>query len=151
MTKIKNNIKLICVFIITIIISCLLVKYSLISIEKIIELADDFQYNIISMSSIIGGFLFTGVGILISAIDKERVTRLWENNYLDNLYKASFIGMISNVVTILSALTVLCCTVNKKLSTILYYVEIASLILGIVFFIWSIKQLIFIISRLKSD
>ncbi|WP_444659096.1 hypothetical protein ACRQV7_00820 [Caproiciproducens sp. R2] len=149
--NIKNWIKLATTLIITTIASIFLVKYSVIDIDKILSQNSDFQYNAISMSAIIAGFLFTGISILISAIDKERIKRLWDNNYLDNLYRSAFTGMISNVVTIISAFILLSCRVSITLQQVLVYIEVITLIVGIVFFSWCIKQLIFILSRMKND
>lgn len=96
MIKRRNWIKLIIVLLLSIAGAIMLFLFSVIDIVKIRDLGSDFQYNAISTSAIIGGFLFTGISILISAIDKDRIKRLWENNYLDNLYRAAFVGMISN-------------------------------------------------------
>ena len=151
LTKRKNWLKLITLITIVLIASVLLIKYHIIDISKVIEKADDFQYNAISSSAIIGGFLFTGISVLISAIDKERIKRLWNNNYLDNLYRSSFLGIISNVVTIISAVVLLCFSIGEKLEWFLICAEIVSLILGIVLFVWCVKQLIFILKRMKED
>ena len=43
----------------------ILIYLNIIDLQKIKDLGDDFQYNAISMSSVIGGFLFTGISILI--------------------------------------------------------------------------------------
>ena len=150
MIKRRNWIKLIIVLLLSIAGAFLLFHFSVIDVVKIRDLGSDFQYNAISTSAIIGGFLFTGISILISAIDKERIKRLWENNYLDNLYRAAFVGMISNVITIVAAIADLCLNVPEKIENTLYCVEIIGLIVGIVFFLWCIKKLISIISKLKS-
>lgn len=145
----KNWIRLIGVLLITIISAVLLVRFKIIDIDKIKAQENDFHYNAISSSAVIGGFLFTGISILISAIDKERINRLWKNNYLDNLHRAAFVGMAANVVTILSAYVVICCNVSDKLLKYLICIEVLTLIIGIVFFSWCIKQLIFILSKMK--
>ena len=85
-------------FILPIGISVILFNSSLFDIQKIKALGTDFHYNTISMSATIGGFLFTGISILISTIDKDRVKRLWDNNYLNNLYRAAIVGMVSNII-----------------------------------------------------
>ena len=72
-TKQKGWIILAVVLGISIISSGILIGTNIINLQKIKDLEDDFQYNAISMSSIIGGFLFTGISILISVIDKERI------------------------------------------------------------------------------
>jgi hypothetical protein len=127
----------------------ILIYLNIIDLQKIKDLGDDFQYNAISMSSVIGGFLFTGISILISIIDKDRIKRLWENNYLDNLYRSAFTGMISNLITIFLSFCFLCCNINEKVYNILLSTEITSLIVGLVCFAWCIKRLIILISKLK--
>lgn len=49
----------------TIIITAILMKSDIISITMINKLGKDFQYNLLSFSGVLAGFLFTGVGILI--------------------------------------------------------------------------------------
>lgn len=126
-----------------------LFRLDLINVDGIVNLGADFHYNMISMSAIIGGFLFTGISILISAIDKERIQRLWQNKYLDNLYRAAFVGMIANVLTIITAVILLCVVRNESVGTIMIKAELITLFVGLVFFIWSIKHLFFIITRMK--
>ena len=150
MTKKKNWKNFIIILLLSIVVPFLLFQFSLIDIEGIVSLGADFHYNMISMSAIIGGFLFTGISILISAIDKERIQRLWQNNYLDNLYRAAFVGMISNVLTIIAAVVYLCFAYGEKIGIILIKAEFISLFVGIVFFVWSIKHLLFIITRMRK-
>ena len=150
MVKKKNWIKLLLVLVLSIVLSILLPVFSIIDPDKIRSLGGDFQYNIISTSAIIGGFLFTGISILISAIDKERIRRLWENNYLDNLYYSAFIGMIASVSSICFAVADLVIVIDPKIQNYVFYIEIGGLIVGLVFFSWCIKKLITIVSKLKS-
>lgn len=109
---------------------------------------NDFYYNCITLSSIIGGFLFTGISILISALDKDRIKRLWENNYLDNLYRSAFVGIILNVISIFVAVFLLCTSITN-IKEIFLKAELVVLFVGIIFFIWCIRQLIFVLTRLK--
>ena len=151
MTNKKNWRNLIIILLLSIGVPLLLIYLKLINTDSIVALGADFHYNMISMSAIIGGFLFTGISILISAIDKERIQRLWQNNYLDNLYRAAFVGMISNVLTIIAAVIYLCANHNENIGIFLIDAEFVTLVVGLVFFVWSIKHLIFIISRMKDD
>ena len=150
MTKKKNWRNFIIILLLSVVVPFLLFQFSLIDIEGIVALGADFHYNMISMSAIIGGFLFTGISILISAIDKERIQRLWQNNYLDNLYRAAFVGMIANVLTIIAAVLFLCAVHTEKTGIILIKAEFITLFAGLVFFIWSIKHLLFIITRMRK-
>ena len=113
--------------------------------------AISFEEHAISMSAIIGGFLFTGISILISVIDKERIERLWNNSYLDNLYRSAFVGMIANIITIIVAFSLVFLDIPSKAEDIFVEIEIAALIIGVVFFAWCIKYLLFIISKLKTE
>lgn len=149
MTKLKNWIWLGIVLLLSIGGSFFLIQSPLFDIAKFDYLAPDFHYNAISMSAIIGGFLFTGISILISVIDKERIKRLWDNNYLDNLYRSAFVGMIANVTTIIVAFLLVFLDTGEQVMNILIEIEITTLIIGIVFFVWCIKHLIFVISKLK--
>lgn len=151
MTKLKNWIWLGLVLVLSIGVSIILFKSPFFDISKFERLAPDFHYNAISMSAIIGGFLFTGISILISVIDKERIERLWNNNYLDNLYRSAFVGMIANVITIIVAFSLVFLDVCQKTEDIFIQIEITTLIISIVFFAWCIKHLIFIISKLKTE
>ena len=150
MTNKKNWRIFIIILLLSIAVPILLLRFSLINVDGIVSLGSDFHYNMISMSAIIGGFLFTGISILISAIDKERIQRLWQNNYLDNLYRAAFVGMIANVLTIITAVAFLCAVHTEKAGVLLIKVEFITLFIGLVFFIWSIKHLIFIITRMRK-
>lgn len=148
MIKKKNWAKLVVVCFIAIIFSIFIFWQDIINVKDLEDLGADFQYNIITMSATIGGFLFTGVGILISAIDKPHIKRLWDNYYLDNLYRSAFLGIISNIISIISAFLILCKTFESV--KYLIYVEITSLIVGMIFFCWCIKKLISIIKRMKN-
>ena len=139
------------VLLLAVITPIILLYISVIDINRILSLGEDFQYNIISMSAVIGGFLFTGISILMSAIDKERIERLWKNNYLDNLYRAAFTGMISNLISIVSALTNLCVTCSERVVLWIIRIEVVTLFVGIIFFAWCIYYLLFIITRINKE
>lgn len=109
----------------------------------------DFFYNCITLSSIIGGFLFTGISILISALDKERIRRLWENNYLDNLYRSALSGIIINVISIVLAIFLLCNKISY-IQEFLVKLELVLILVAVIFFFWCIRQLMFVISRLRN-
>lgn len=145
-----NIIRTIEVFIISIIITVFIFLKNVINIDDILLGGDDFHYNIITMSATIAGFLFTGIGILISTISNERIKRLWENDYLDKLYYAGFIGIVSNIISIILAFIIVICRINSNVTSILIYVEILTIICGITYFLWCVKTLIFVISRLKN-
>ena len=149
-TERKNWIKLIVMLILPFGISVTFFNSSLFDLQRIEALGTDFHYNTISMSVTIGGFLFTGISILISTIDKDRIKRLWDNNYLNNLYRAAIVGVISNVVSIVSAFFLMILELEDAIKVKLIYVEITSILIGIVFFCWCVKQLVSVVGKLKN-
>ncbi|MBR0457333.1 MAG: hypothetical protein IJJ01_11775 [Firmicutes bacterium] len=151
MTNKKNWGKLIIVLFLSVGVPVFLIQRALINIDSILIMGADFHFNMISMSAVIGGFLFTGISILISAISNERIQRLWDNNYLDNLYRAAFVGMIGNVLTIIVAIIYLCVLLPKETGIILIKIEIITIFIALVFFIWSIIYLVFIVTKMKND
>lgn len=137
------------VLLILVVLVILMIHFQIINIDKIIELGNEFQYNIISMSSIIGGFLFTGLSLIISVLDNERIDRLWENGYLNNLYRVAIMGLIFNIISLISALAILI----TNISNYIYFaicLEIVSVIVSIIFFAWNIGHLLYIIKHLKK-
>ena len=152
MVKKRNVIVLVLILALSAVISFFVIGLIYDNIYKIITQNDDFLYNAISFSAVIGGFLFTGVGILISAIDKERIKRLWDNHYLDNMYRFAILGIIFNVITFLvSWLIILVKSPTEELNKALVYIEISSLILGVVSFLVCIAYLISIMKKLHDD
>lgn len=146
----SNTVLFVTVIILFAVITIVLFALNIISVDKIKCLDSDFQYNIISMSSIIGGFLFAGLSLIVSVLadGKERVSRLWENGYLDNLHKFAIIGIVFNVLSILLALSIL--ITNITLWTYIYYLELILVIESIVVFIWDIIHVLSIIKLLKD-
>lgn len=147
----RNWIYLFVILVITILITVILFKNSIIKTDKIQKLGSDFQYNIISTSSIIGGFLFTAVSILLSTLSIERIKRLWKHNYLDNLYRYSFTGIIANIISIISAIVLLCFTIDDSIIKYVIEIEITSLITGVVFFVCCMFKLFRLVKKLKAE
>jgi hypothetical protein len=150
MTNLFNWLKFVGVLLISLLASILLSFSSLVNIEQILKLGNDLQYNLIATSATIGGFLFTGISILISAISNKRIERLWDNKYLDNVYRAAFIGILANILTILSALAMVFLTLESNIKTTCMRVEIVCVLCSLIFFAWCVFDLIFILTRMKS-
>ncbi len=151
MTNLFNWIKLACVFIISLFASIFLSFSSLIDIGQILTLGNDLQYNLIATSATIGGFLFTGISILISAISNKRIERLWDNKYLDNIYRAAFVGIFANILTILSAVAMVFLSLEDKINAICVRIEMVCVLCSLVFFAWCVLDLVFILTRMKAS
>ena len=149
MTSLFNWLKFAGVLIVSLLASIFLSFSSLVNVEQILELGNDLQYNLIATSATIGGFLFTGISILISAISNKRIERLWDNKYLDNVYRAAFVGILANILTILSAIAMVFLTLEINIQAICIRVEIACVLCSLVFFTWCVFDLVFILTRMK--
>ena len=147
----RNNwITLGVVLILSILATTLLTFSSLVDLSTIRNLGIDIQFNLISTSATIGGFLFTGISILISAIGNKRIERLWDHNYLNNVYRAATVGITANVATILAALAMLFLVLEEKTQLIILRIEIITVLTSVLFFIWSVLDLVFVLSRMKN-
>lgn len=115
------------------------------------QLLELYTFCLIDFESGIVSYIGINGAPKISVIDKERIERLWNNSYLDNLYRSAFVGTIANIITIIVAFSLVFLDIPSKAEDIFVEIEIAALIIGVVFFAWCIKYLLFIISKLKTE
>lgn len=153
MTNRANWIWLCFIFCASIVVSVLFISSPLFSTSEFFKLSPEVHYSLISMSATVGGFVFTGVCILTTVLDKERISRLWRHHYLDNLYRSAGIAIVANIVTILVAIFIIC-AYGEHLDITIYSqtlvgVEVSAVVVGLVFFAWCFKHLIFVLTRLK--
>lgn len=146
----KNWIVLSVVLVLSITLTTFLTYSSLVDLKKIKDLGNDIQFNLISTSATIGGFLFTGISILISAVGNKHIDRLWNHNYLNNVYRAATVGIAANVATILAALAMLFLVLKEKVQLIIIRIEIITVLVSVIFFIWSVLDLVFVLSSMKN-
>ena len=146
----KNWIVLSIVLVLSIALTTFLTLSSLVDLKAIKDLGNDIQFNLISTSATIGGFLFTGISILISAIGNKRIERLWDHNYLNNVYRSATVGISANVATILAALAMLFLVLEEKVQLIIIRIEIITVLVSVIFFIWSVLDLVFVLSSMKN-
>ena len=113
----------------------------------------DFHYNLITFNSVIAGFLFSGLSILISLISNESIKRLWDNGYLDGLYHSGTIGICMNILSIImSFITVLNVLPVAYQDVIRVWVIFEIIVTGgsLVFFIYCVHELVYSINILKK-
>lgn len=146
----KNWIVLSIVLVLSVALTTFFAFSSLIDLKKIKDLGNDIQFNLISTSAIIGGFLFTGISILIFAIGNKHIERLWKHNYLNNMYRAAIVGISANVATVLAALAMLFLVLKEKVQLIIIRIEIITVLVSVIFFIWSVWDLVFVLSSMKN-
>ena len=114
-----------------------------------IKLPEAMAENILSVNAIIAGFLFTGLSIIISVIDKDRIKRLMQNGYLDVFYNTIFAGIAFHIASILfSVMNML--NIFSGALVVFGYIEIGTLIIGLIVFVKAVLLLREIISIAKK-
>ena len=111
---------------------------------------NNYQYNVITLSATLAGFLFTGISILISVIDKENINRFWKYHYLDALCITSFLGIFIFLITILLSLLFVLFNILNFNEYILFKIQIILIWNGVANFLYCIKELIFVIKQIKK-
>ena len=147
----KNLFKFCLILAVSLALSYCLIAFQPLDMEKIKESLIDYQGNLISTSATIGGFLFTGISIMISSVGNGQVERLWKNNYLDNSYRAAAAGIVANIVTIVAAFLSTSFAISESVQRFLIHLEIMSVIISLVFFVWCVYEMIYIISIMKKQ
>ena len=144
-----NNWELVIVLLITFGIPMILFKYNFIDV-KLLAGNKEFFYNMISLAAVLGGFLFTGLSVLISLVGHERISLLWENNYLDNLYYVVCLGMISSVITIICSIFILIIIASEIVKILITKLLVVSVVYDIVLFVWAILRLFNLVKKIKE-
>ena len=148
MIKRKNMLELLVLFLASILATFCLFFFNLIDVNRVALLGNDLQYSIIATSSVIAGFLFTGVSIMLASMNSDVIRRLWNYNYLDNLYRSAFFGIGCYIISILIAyISVYRLESN---SMFLLFAETLTFICGFLLFSTSLRYLYKTIGFLKN-
>lgn len=107
------------------------------------------QFNIITVNSIIAGFLFTSLGIIISSSEKKIIKDLYNISILDNIMYNLTIGIGSSLLSIVMAILVLFVKFLEDIEHIIYLVQINLVVISIVFFCLAFLDTIFILKAIK--
>lgn len=113
---------------------------------------NDFYFNIITLNSVIAGFAFTNIGLLLSAFSTEVVQRICKTDIMkrkNDKLLASVIYCVAAMFISLLYVVDLGPIVNKYIPELivktiadgLYLAIITSMILGIVYFVKSIADI----------
>lgn len=134
-----------------VLVSAVLTFLPWIDLKEVLLLGKDLQFNLISTAATIGGFLFTGMSIFLTTIENRRVKRLWENHYLDNIYRVAIVGIICNVLTIIAALAMVVITMDEVIQFWFIRTEIFLILVSLIFFVWNVFDLVFVLSKMKKE
>ena len=122
--------------------------YDCIQIDTTINKSDHF--NILTIDSILAGFLFTGLGILSSALDRPRIKRLDDGGYLDDYFNGIYISILAHLSSIIVSVFLIM-DFFGQLKTYFIYIEIIGLFVGIVYFIKSVIRLFVVIKKMRKE
>lgn len=103
---------------------------------------DDAHYNLITFNSVIAGFLFSGLSILVSLISNDSVKRLWDNGYLDCFYISNGVSILSSLFSIIFAFIILNANCIEDLARILIIVEYITTIYSLILFMYCTLMLL---------
>ena len=144
----KHNKPNIALFIFLLAFFAALINLNIISVYKNFDRGDYF--NILTINSILAGFLFTGLGVLLSSLDRKSTARLEAGGYLDKYYLAIYIAIFFNMLGIVSSIVVIFNTFPLIDIYLTYVVQLAT-IAGVIFFIKSMNGLRKIINKMRNS
>lgn len=147
--KVKKNINLLSITVIAVALIVILIVRNVLVINELYLLDDDVRYNLITINAIIAGFLFTGLSLVFSLTEKARIRRLEQHGYFDELYNVIFAGILAHLASIVSSIIILFGSVgvNKRGFA---YLEMGSMLIGFLLFIYSVFFLKRIIKLLRN-
>lgn len=113
----------------------------------------DLHYNLITFNSVIAGFLFSGLSIIISLISNANIKRLWDNGYMDCMYKAGALSILLSVLSILISFSQIIIKISKhgKIKCVLVDTEICLSLTSIILFIYCVRELLYSIKLLRNN
>ncbi|BEP28783.1 hypothetical protein [Helicovermis profundi] len=151
--KIIKKFLLIKYFLFSFIILRLKVLYSFIFRNRLPEAFFIFdptlQFNLFTVNTILIGFLFSSLGIMLSVSDKP-IIRVYEHEgYLDKLYSSIKHGIISHFLSIICIIfTVI---LSKRIFIYLFFVEILSFSYALFKFLISIFNIFELIKEIRLN
>ena len=113
----------------------------------------DLHYNLITFNSVIAGFQFSGLSILISLISNNSIKRLWDNGYMDCMYKSGVFSIVFSVASILISFSQVIIDLDShdKLICIMVSTEIILSLSSIALFVYCVYELLSSIKILRND
>lgn len=137
--RLKDNKFNILIFIASIIIIFLAYRKNIINLRTDFSSGDHF--NIITINSILGGFLFTGLG-------SEKIKRLQRGGYLLKYYITIFISLFFTLISLIAALLII--FTEKTDNLILLCAEQPTIFIAVIFFMKAMVNLIKIIRKISE-
>lgn len=105
--------------------------------------------NILTINSVLAGFIFTSLGIISGSIDRPRIARLNQGGYLDDYFNGMYIAIFSHIISIVSSIFIIMKIMEKYRFTFIYLQQLG-LLVGVTFFVKSIFRLFKIIKKIRE-
>lgn len=110
------------------------------------------QFNVLTINSILLGFMFTSLGIFVSASEAKAIKV--ERDYIqyDLLVISIILGLISIGISLITNIVIIIITTDLffKFYKPLIIIEFFSLILGILMFLFTISDTIYVVARIRG-
>lgn len=145
----KNKLLILCILII--LPGFLLLIYNK-RLDIGILIGDDksIHLSLLTVNSIIGGFMFSGLSLIVGASGSKVVEDMERAKYMDEVYNSIFVGLTSNILSILLSLMIVLSAYPKYTFHLVAF-EVSFLICSICCFIISSIKLWMIISRIRKS
>lgn len=113
-----------------------------------ITINDNDRINIITINSLLIGFLFTGLSIIISGLEKDRIKRLNNNYYLEGFFYGIYVGVLFLCISMIISIVLFIKLILN--GCILKYLELSFLISGMLYFLKSVYSLFTLTEKIRK-
>ncbi len=109
----------------------------------------DIQLNVFTINTVIIGFVFSGLGLLLGMCDKSRIRIYDHYGYMDNLYNSLKVGLHGHGLSIMCLGATL--FFKGPVYRFLFIVEIYTLLFSLLLFVYSITRVVKLIEEVRKD
>lgn len=137
-----------------IVVSIILLRFDLVNLDLFLKVDNnsDLYWNIINFSSIISGFMFTALGIILSTADGKVMKYLASTSIVDRMYINVVFGIWGGIFSIILSLFMIVST--DEIFNMLLRIIPCSLSISIIFtlqcFVKSTKDIWYIIKQTRK-
>lgn len=109
--------------------------------------------DLTNYNSIISGFLFTAISVLISALSNDRINRLMKHSYLNKYFFSIIVSLIFSIIAIIINLMYVYINVDAIISCLdsLQKIVISLTLISSIFFIQAIYYIIKLLYKLLKN
>ena len=122
--------------------------FNVLILKNNITINDNDRINIITINSLLIGFLFTGLSIIISGLEKDRIKRLNNNYYLEGFFYGIYVGVLFLCISMIISIVLFIKLILN--GCILKYLELSFLISGMLYFLKSVYSLFTLTEKIRK-